>query len=74
MSKINLGCALFQVESEFLSNEETKQRLPSIMGQLLTELNSTGACSIQIGVYVLLCNLIIHHVVCFGDTSSHVNK
>ncbi|XP_023227117.1 GATOR complex protein NPRL2-like isoform X1 [Centruroides sculpturatus] len=37
-----------ELECSFLSNEETKAQLPSIMSQIRTELNQNGHCSVPI--------------------------
>ncbi|XP_022101188.1 GATOR complex protein NPRL2-like isoform X2 [Acanthaster planci] len=37
-----------ELESGFLSNEKSKERLPSILADLLSQLNSNGKCSIPI--------------------------
>lgn len=42
--------SLYQLESGFISNEESKQKLLPIMSTLLEELNATGACTLPIGV------------------------
>lgn len=36
----------FQLEREFLSNADSKQRLPEILQEILTKLNMCGHCSI----------------------------
>ncbi|XP_014670048.1 PREDICTED: nitrogen permease regulator 2-like protein isoform X2 [Priapulus caudatus] len=35
-------------ESGFLSNEESKQTLPRIMAQILTDLNEQGSCAVEV--------------------------
>lgn len=42
-------CVDLQLESGFISNEESKQKLLPIMSTLLEELNATGACTLPIG-------------------------
>ena len=39
----------FQLEDGFLSQEETKASLPSILSEIFHELNKNGKCTIQIG-------------------------
>ena len=39
-----------QLESGFISNEESKQKLLPIMSTLLEELNAKGACTLPIGI------------------------
>lgn len=46
---------ILQLESGFISNEESKQKLLPIMSTLLEELNATGACTLPIG----MCETII---------------
>lgn len=50
---------MLQLESGFISNEESKQKLLPIMSTLLEELNATGACTLPIGIIlcVTVCNL-----------------
>lgn len=52
-------CFLFvlQLESGFISNEESKQKLLPIMSTLLDELNATGACTLPIGIICLFQNI-----------------
>ena len=40
---------LFQLEDGYLSKEETKSSLPSILSEIFSELNTNGKCTIQIG-------------------------
>lgn len=42
-------CSFLQLESGFLSNEESKARLPNIMKDILTNLNLNGVCTVPIG-------------------------
>lgn len=39
-----------QLESSFVSTEESKQKLVPIMAILLEELNATGRCTLPIGM------------------------
>ena len=39
-----------QLESGFISNKESKEKLLPIMSTLLEELNATGACTLPIGI------------------------
>lgn len=41
---------VLQLESGFIFNEESKQKLLPIMSTLLEELNATGACTLPIGI------------------------
>lgn len=41
---------LSQLESGFISNDESKQKLIPIMTILLEELNATGKCTLPIGI------------------------
>lgn len=41
-----------QLESGFISKEESKQKLLPIMSTLLEELNASGACTLPIGTVV----------------------
>lgn len=41
---------VLQLESGFISNEESKQKLLPIMSTLLEDLNATGACTLPIGI------------------------
>lgn len=41
---------MLQLESGFIFNEESKQKLLPIMSTLLEELNATGACTLPIGI------------------------
>ena len=43
------GLMTFQLEYGFLSQEETKASLPSVLSEILLELNKNGKCIIQIG-------------------------
>lgn len=43
-----------QLESGFISNEESKQKLLPIMSTLLEELNANGACTLPIGTVMFL--------------------
>lgn len=45
---------MLQLESGFISNEESKQKLLPIMSTLLEELNATGACTLPIGIFSIL--------------------
>lgn len=45
---------MLQLESGFISNEESKQKLLPIMSTLLEELNATGACTLPIGIILFL--------------------
>lgn len=47
-SRINL---IQQLESGFISNEESKQKLLPIMSTLLEDLNATGSCTLPIGIH-----------------------
>lgn len=42
--------AVLQLESGFISTDESKQKLLPIMSTLLEELNATGACTLPIGM------------------------
>ena len=42
-----------QLEEGFLSQEETKGTLPSILKEIFHELNKNGKCTIQIGELML---------------------
>lgn len=55
-----------QLESGFISNEESKQKLLPIMSTLLEELNATGACTLPIGITYYQCL----HMICNGGMSS----
>lgn len=65
-----LKCVLFfcliglQLESGFISNEESKQKLLPIMSTLLEELNAKGACTLPIG--------IIFHLTFFSFQKCHI--
>lgn len=41
---------VLQLESGFISKEESKQKLLPIMSTLLEDLNATGACTLPIGI------------------------
>lgn len=49
---LNLCFLALQLESGFISNEESKQKLLPIMSTLLEELNATGACTLPIGIFI----------------------
>ncbi len=45
-----VGLVLFpQLESSFLSEEESRSRLPSILTTIMDNLNSCGFCTVPIG-------------------------
>lgn len=46
--------AVLQLESGFIFNEESKQKLLPIMFTLLKELNATGACTLPIGIWLFV--------------------
>lgn len=57
---ISFPVAVLQLESGFISKEESKQKLLPIMFTLLEELNATGACTLPIGtLYFAVCVPII---------------
>lgn len=43
-------CLVTQLESGFIFNEESKQKLLPIMSTLMEDLNATGACTLPIGM------------------------
>lgn len=49
---ISFLSAVLQLESGFIFNEESKQKLLPIMFTLLEELNATGACTLPIGMSI----------------------
>lgn len=52
---INVFCrVVLKLESGFISNEDSKQKLLPIMSTLLEELNAKGACTLPIGTVVFL--------------------
>ncbi|KAK5934133.1 hypothetical protein CgunFtcFv8_014552 [Champsocephalus gunnari] len=48
VKKLSGYLTTLELESEFISNEESKQKLLPIMSTLLEELNATGACTLPI--------------------------
>jgi len=46
--KLSSYLVSLEMENDFLSNDNRRQRLPHILQQILTELNSRGQCSIPI--------------------------
>ncbi|XP_061414826.1 GATOR1 complex protein NPRL2 [Lethenteron reissneri] len=48
VKKLSTYLKTLEQENGFISNEESKQRLPRIMAELLSELNSSGRCSIPV--------------------------
>ena len=68
---------MLQLESGFIFNEESKQKLLPIMSTLLEELNATGACTLPIGIlfYTLLCIFKFVSVVpiCLFNILSHIS-
>ncbi|KAG1701207.1 GATOR complex protein NPRL2 [Nymphon striatum] len=46
--KLSEYLTTLELESGFLSNEESKKRLPNIMDQILNNLNSYGVCTVPI--------------------------
>lgn len=51
---ISFPSAVLQLESGFIFNEESKQKLLPIMFTLLEELNATGACTLPIGILLFV--------------------
>lgn len=49
-----------ELESNFLSNDETKERLPSILKEIITDLNNNGSCSIPIDDINIINLKVIH--------------
>lgn len=48
-----------QLESGFISKEESKQKLLPIMSTLLEELNASGACTLPIGTVVFNLQMVL---------------
>eukprot|EP01100_Stratorugosa_tubuloviscum_P011953 TRINITY_DN545_c0_g1_i1.p1 TRINITY_DN545_c0_g1~~TRINITY_DN545_c0_g1_i1.p1 ORF type:complete len:394 (+),score=102.32 TRINITY_DN545_c0_g1_i1:53-1183(+) len=46
--KLSIILSALEMESEFLSNELSKKKLPIIMSQIFSDLNSLGECDIEI--------------------------
>ncbi|XP_024859943.1 GATOR complex protein NPRL2 isoform X1 [Kryptolebias marmoratus] len=53
VKKLSGYLTTLELESGFISNEESKQKLLPIMSTLLEDLNATGACTLPIAVYKL---------------------
>ncbi|KAL4655377.1 nitrogen permease regulator 2-like protein isoform X1 [Arapaima gigas] len=51
VKKLSGYLTTLELESSFISNEESKQNLVPIMSTLLEDLNAKGACSLPIGEY-----------------------
>lgn len=51
-----------QLESGFISKEESKQKLLPIMSTLLEELNATGACTLPIGTVVFMLLFVFEFI------------
>ena len=45
----------FQLEYGFISQEQTKTSLPTVLSEIFVELNKKGKCTIQIGELILTC-------------------
>ncbi|XP_067230111.1 GATOR complex protein NPRL2 isoform X4 [Chanodichthys erythropterus] len=58
VKKLSGYLTTLELESGFISNEESKQKLLPILSTLLEELNVTGACTLPIG-YICIFNLTI---------------
>lgn len=57
-----------QLESSFLSNEATREKLPAVLACVRDKLNSCGFCTISIGDYCWNTWYVYVHKLCFSHS------